>query len=234
MRMEITALRYGDNFIYLLQAGRSAAAVDPGAARPVAEALSAAGRRLELILLTHQHADHTGGVAELKRALGCRVAGPPGGRPADTAVQGGETLAFAGVSIEVLSVPGHTANDVAFHVPAESAVFTGDTLFAAGCGRVLSGRAELMWDSLRRLAALPDGTRVFGGHDYTLENLEFAAFIDPANAAVRERLGALRRRAAEGRAFEPSTIAEERRTNPFLRCRDAAEFARLRARKDAW
>jgi hydroxyacylglutathione hydrolase len=233
--MDIRTLRYADNFIYLLREGQRAAVVDPGAAQPVAAALQAEGCALELALITHHHADHTGGVAELKERSACRVVGPPGGLTAVVSpVGGGDVVSFAGRSIEVLPVPGHTVHDLAYYLPEARVVFTGDTLFAGGCGRVLGGQPQVMWDSLCRLRALPEDTRVFGGHDYTEENLEFAAFVDPQNAAVQNRLDSLRRRAAQGRPFEASTIAEEKQTNPFFRCRDAADFARLRSRKDAW
>ena len=233
--MDIRTLRYAENFIYMLLEGRRAAVVDPGAAQPVTAALQAQGCTLELVLITHHHADHTGGVAELKEQSQCRVVGPPGGLTAvDEPVGEGDVVSFPGCSIEVLSVPGHTAHDVAYYLPGAKAVFTGDTLFAGGCGRVFSGRPQVMWASLCRLLALPEDTRVYGGHDYTQENLEFAASMDPDNAAVRERLDVFCRREAEGRPFEASTIAEEKRTNPFLRCRDAADFARVRSRKDAW
>lgn len=233
--MEIRTLRHGDNFIYLLAEGRTAAVVDPGSARPVDAELQAAGLKLDLILLTHYHADHAGGVGQLSRATGCRVAGPPGGLVAVSERVGeGDVVPFAGQRIQVLAVPGHTPHDVAYYLPDEKAVFSGDVLFSGGCGRMFSGPAERMWDSLCRLRALPDETRVFGGHDYTLDNLEFAAFVDSENVALRDRIARFRRNSEAGAAFEASTIAEEKLTNPFLRCRDAAEFARLRSRKDAW
>jgi hydroxyacylglutathione hydrolase len=233
--MDILTLKHGDNFIHLLLAGRQAAAVDPGAAEPVAAALQAQGCMLELVLITHHHGDHTGGVSELKKRFSCRVVAPAGNlAPSHETVAGGERVPFSGCSIQVLAVPGHTANDVAYYLPGAQAVFTGDTLFAGGCGRVFSGQPQVLWASLCRLRALPAGTQVFGGHDYTRENLEFAAHIEPGNAAVRARLDGVRRRESEGGPFEASTLAEERQTNPFFRCRDAADFARVRALKDAW
>ena len=233
--MEICSLRHGENLIHLLLCGQAAAAVDPGAAGVVVSALRSGGHRLELILVTHHHADHTGGVAELKSWSGCRVAAPAGGVfAADERVHEGDILEFSGISVEVLAVPGHTENDCAYYLPDEAAVFTGDVLFGGGCGRVFGGKPGQMWTSLCRLAALPDDTRVYPGHDYTLDNLEFAAFVDPDNDRVRNRLDTLRRREAEHLPFEPATMADERSTNPFLGCRDAADFARMRARKDGW
>lgn len=233
--MEIHTLRYADNFIYLLLEEERAAVVDPRAALPVAALLQARAVALELILITHHHGDHTGGVPELKERWPCRVAGPADGLLAvDPAVVEGDRIPFGPCQIHVLEVPGHTQHDVAYYLPEQKAVFTGDTLFAGGCGRVFSHQPQLLWASLNRLRSLPDETRVYGGHDYTEENLEFALSLDPHNAAVRERLDELRRRAAEGAPFEASTVAEEKRTNPFLRCRKAAEFARIRSLKDDW
>lgn len=134
-------------------------------------------------------------------------------------------------TMEVLSVPGHTAHDVAYYLAESNAVFTGDTLFAGGCGRVFSGRADWMWKSLCRLRALPHSTRVFGGHDYTEDNLAFALLLEPDNRAVQNRLAAFRRNAASDRPFTPSTIAEERMTNPFFRCLNVEVFSRIRERK---
>jgi hydroxyacylglutathione hydrolase len=233
--MNISTLRHGDNFIYVLHEGGSAAVVDPGVAPPVHDALQALGCSLELILITHHHSDHAGGVAPLKKATGCRAVGPSGGLAAlDQLVGEGAVVPFAGHTMRVLSVPGHTQHDVAYYLPDEKALFPGDVLFAGGCGRMFSGPAELMWESLCRLRALPDDTRVFGGHDYVLDNLEFAAFVETDNADIRERIGRFRRNSGAGAPFEVPTLAEEKRTNPFLRCRDAAEFARLRSRKDQW
>lgn len=245
--MKIETLHSGDNFIYLLLDGKQAAVVDPGTAFPVERALTACGATLELIILTHLHGDHTGGCRALKDATGCRVVGPTGGGPLlDTIVQGGDVVPFAGASIDVLAVPGHTEIDLAYHLPEAGAVFTGDTLFACGCGRLFGADPITMWSSLCRLRALPPETRVYGGHDYTLENLQFAAHLDPDNAALQERLQAFQRR--EGTDTEISTIAEERQTNPFLRCDTpelaaalgmqesdpAAIFAEIRHHKDRW
>jgi len=165
----------------------------------------------------------------------------------DRAVGDGECLDFAGNSIEVLAVPGHTDRCRAYYQPTARAVFTGDTLFACGCGRVRGGMAR-MWRSLCRLRELPDETVVFGGHDYTLDNLEFAADLEPDNADVRDRLRHFRENDAAGRRQEASTVREEKLTNPFLRCDDpifmrsvgmsgrrpAEVFAAIRGRKDRW
>ena len=245
--MEVRTQRSGDNFIYVLLEGQQAAVVDPGNAPPVERVLAETGASLELILITHHHGDHTGGCHPLKRATGCRIAGPPGGTAwLDTNLQNGDCVRFADTELHALSVPGHTRNDLAYYLPTANAVFTGDTLFACGCGRLFSGNAEAMWSSLCRLRALPGETRVYVGHDYTEDNLQFATHLDPGNAALQERLRAYQRR--RGTEAKPSTIAEECQTNPFFRCdtpelrtalkmedcSPAAVFAEIRDRKDRW
>ncbi len=245
--MKIETLRSGDNFIYLLLDGQRAAVVDPGSAAPVERALAACGATLELILITHHHGDHTAGCRALKRATGCRVVGPPGGAALmDACVGDGDGVPFAGTRLSVLSVPGHTRHDLAYYAADAQAVFTGDTLFACGCGRIFGADPGTMWSSLCRLRALPDKTRVYGGHDYTLENLQFAAQLEPRNAELQKRLHEYAHR---GKAStEPSTVADERSTNPFFRCdtpelRDALQmqdvapaalFAEVRRHKDRW
>ena len=243
-RPGIETVRHADNFIHVLVEGPSAAVVDPGVAGPVESCLRAEGLTLDLILVTHHHGDHTGGCRRLQQVSGCRIAAPAGGAiGADTVVADGDEIDFAGNRIEVLGVPGHTGHDVAFYLPSAGAVFTGDTLFACGCGRVFGGNATQMWTSLCRLRALPDDTRVFGGHDYTLENLEFATHLEPGNSAVRERLERFNQDQAS-----VCSMAEEKLTNPFLRCDEEAfadalgmrgqnpadVFAFVRGQKDRW
>jgi len=242
--MDIETLQVGDNYIYVLIEGDRAAVVDPGVSAPVTALLRERGLTLELILITHYHGDHTGGVAALRQAADCRVAGPSGGAiGVDPVVHDGEVVGFAGHVIEVLEVVGHTDCDVAYYLPAAKALFTGDVLFSGGCGRVLGGQMAQMWLSILKLRALPDDTYLYGGHDYTIDNLEFAAHLEPDNRDVRERL--VRVETGDETA---ATLAEEKRTNPFLRCDsdaiaeaigrpddDAAEvFAAVRRRKDRW
>ncbi len=243
--MHIETLRVGDNFTYVLIAGTHAAVVDPGVADPVVAYLDEKELMLDVILLTHYHGDHTGGVAALRRT-GCEVVGPANGAvEVDRTVVHGSEIDISGHAISAIAVPGHTAHDTAYYLPEAGALFTGDVLFACGCGRMFGRDAHQMWGSLCRLRGLPDDTLVYGGHDYTLENLRFAADLEPENAVVRERLDRFRVNPA---AALPSTLAEEKRTNPFLRCdtepvaaaaglpgHTAAEvFAAVRARKDRW
>jgi hydroxyacylglutathione hydrolase len=249
MTMKLTTLRHGDNYIYLLVKDQLAVVVDPGTADPVLNFLKAHDITLEHMLLTHYHADHTAGCKALKQASACRVAGPGGNTmPLDDVITDGTILRIAGMAITVLSVPGHTAFDVAYYLPEERILFSGDTLFSGGCGRLFTGNAAQMWSSLCRLRELPDDTRVCGGHDYTLDNLRFAAHIEPQNGAIQTRLGE-HETAGEAATPRVSTIGEERQTNPFFRCDTPAlvaalnlpatsspdaVFAKLRRQKDHW
>jgi len=213
-----------DNYIWTLRSGRHAAVVDPGEARPVLEYLAREGLELCAILATHHHPDHVGGIEALVARAAVPVYGP-GGEPIPALTQGvaeGDTVRIAplGASFAVLDIPGHTRAHVAYY--GLEALFCGDTLFACGCGRVFEGTPEQMLQSLAKLAALPDATRVYCGHEYTLANIDFARQVDPGNAALaalEERARALR---AVGRPTLPTTLGEERRANPFLRCAEPA------------
>jgi len=202
-----------------------------------------------MILITHHHWDHTGGVAELKQKTGCRVVGGDKRRirGLDQLVAGGEILPVGDAEVHVIATPGHTSTSVCYYVPpsgtnVSGVLWTGDTLFVGGCGRLFEGNARSMWKSLQKLASLPDDTLVYCGHDYTLENYEFALGIEPDNQAIRQRLNDIRQ---SGQTV-PSTILQERTTNVFLRAgtpelkaalnmpeaKDFEVFAELRQRKD--
>ncbi len=212
----ITLRALEDNFVYLWVFGPDRAlAIDPGDATVVLNELEERALRLEAVLATHHHADHTGGIRELKQRTGARIIGPDAGRIPliDQAVQDGEVLRFGAHRIQVIGAPGHTRTSVCYYL-AESerpgAVWTGDTLFQGGCGRLLEGDAETMWESLQRLAGLPDDTLVYGGHDYAEENYAFGLSIDPTNPEIAEALT----QAQQG--SRPSTMGQERQTNIFL------------------
>lgn len=211
---------FNDNYLWLISHANRAAVVDPGDAAPVLQRLQQRALGLSAILVTHHHGDHVGGVRALAQATGARVYGPRGEDiPArDVALGDGDRIEVLGAAIEVLHVPGHTRGHIAYYAPALQALFCGDTLFAAGCGRLFEGTAEQMATSLQRLAALPPRTRVYCAHEYTLANLRFALAVEPGNAALHERQRACAARRERGEPTLPSTIEEERATNPFLRC----------------
>jgi hydroxyacylglutathione hydrolase len=216
---------FKDNYIWTLRAAGHAAVVDPGEARPVLEYLEREKLALAAILATHHHADHVGGIAELLLAHpGVPVYGPRH-EPIATltrAVAEGDTVRIGELGLEfaVLDIPGHTRAHIAYY--GAGALFCGDTLFACGCGRLFEGTAEQMYASLQKILSLPDSTLVYCGHEYTLANIGFARSVDPGN----ERLSARERRDRAtrdaGRPTLPSTLGEEKATNPFLRCREPA------------
>ena len=226
-----------DNYVYLLfdPGSGTSGVVDPGAADPVLSRLAGLGRGLDWILLTHHHADHSGGIATLKRETGARVVLSRRDVdrvaaievPGDVALGEGDEAAFGDLAFRVLETPGHTRGHVSYWFPGEEALFCGDTLFSLGCGRLFEGTAEQMWHSLRKLAALPPTTRVYCGHEYTLANARFALSVDADNPALKARVAEVERLRAEGRPTIPTTIDLECRTNPFLRTADPGIRARL-------
>lgn len=218
---EVVALpAFSDNYLWLLFSDGRAVVVDPGDARVVERALTERALALDGILLTHHHADHTGGVAALAAAHACPVYGPAREDIAGVtrAVADADRLAVLGAWFEVIEVPGHTRGHIAYWCEPARSVFCGDTLFAGGCGRLFEGSPQQMWESLNRLAALPGDTRVYCAHEYTRANLRFARHVEPDNPALERRSLAVDALRAAGLPTVPSTVAEERATNPFLRC----------------
>ena len=250
-RLEVHTLPVlADNLVHLLACAHEAAVVDPSDAAPVLRALEERHLRLRTVLLTHRHADHTIGASELRRDTGCAVVGPEEcvATGLDRVLADGEEVACGTHTLRVLATPGHTAGQVAYYCESAHSVWTGDSLFLGGCGRVLEGTAAQMWQTLSRLRTLPAETAVYGGHDYTLDNLEFAASILPDDPAIGARLAAVLDCPEAGRHALTSTIGEECRSNIFLRADEAqvraalgrrdsdpvAAFAELRRRKDIW
>ena len=227
-----------DNYAWLLHdaASGATAVVDPAEVAPVAAAIDAAGGRLDLILLTHHHADHVSGTDAIRSRYGARVVGARADAHRlprlDTAVGEGDTVALGAAQARVLETPGHTRGHIAYVFADPSVLLCGDTLFSLGCGRLLEGTAAEMFSSLRKFAALPDDTLVCCGHEYTGNNARFALHADPGNAALATYAEGVRARRAAGHATVPSRLADERACNPFLRAPDVATLADLRARKD--
>jgi hydroxyacylglutathione hydrolase len=213
-----------DNYAYLIHRDGStdALVVDPSEAEPVLRALEERSLRLAGVLNTHHHWDHVGGnEALVARFAGIRVFGHGSDRgriPAQTEFLEHEAeFEMIGIRFRVLHIPGHTLGAIAY--VAEGAVFTGDTLFAAGCGRLFEGTPSMMYESLNvKLAALPDDTQVFFGHEYTQSNLKFAAHVEPSNVAIERKATLVAKKRADGEPTTPSTLADERSTNPFMRC----------------
>lgn len=220
--MPLKALQ--DNYVWTLRNATHAAVVDPGEAGPVLDYLAKEKLTLAAILATHHHADHVGGIPELLEKGRVPVYGPKK-EPIPTLtrpVGGGDSVEIPelGAKFEVIDIPGHTRAHIAYY--GLESLFCGDTLFACGCGRVFEGTPEQMLASLSKLASLPDVTRVYCGHEYTVANIEFARKVDPDNEALAAREKSARALRAAGKPTLPSTLGEERATNPFLRSREPA------------
>jgi hydroxyacylglutathione hydrolase len=239
--MKLVALpAFADNYIWLLHDDRSAVVVDPAEGEPVIAALGERSLALAGILVTHHHGDHIGGVEALLERFGTvpiwgpsqeRLAFEPGAPV--TRVHDGDLVELLGLSIRVIETPGHTAGHVAYSLqpPGESGLlFSGDTLFSAGCGRLFEGSAQQMHDSLSRLAALPGDTRVCCAHEYTLSNLRFAAAVEPDNIQVQRHQAHCEALRAAGLPTLPSQLLLEQAINPFLRCSQPSVRAAARSR----
>lgn len=244
---------FSDNYIWLLSKGDRAAVVDPGDPAPVLAALKQRGLTLDSILITHHHFDHTGGIEALSKHADITVYGPqnPAISGISQCLQDGEQISVLGETFCVISVPGHTLDHIAYFSDADQPVlFSGDTLFAGGCGRMFEGQADQMWQSLTALRTLPKTTQVYCAHEYTLGNLAFAKAVEPENTSLATRIKDAEARRAQGLATVPSRLQLEIDTNPFLRIDtssvrraaeqqsgaalhdDAAVFAAIRGWKD--
>lgn len=227
-----------DNYIWLMHDADSGETVviDPAEAAPVLAAAEARGWTIDQIWNTHWHGDHVGGNAAIKAATGAIVTGPAAEAAKiptlDRTVGEGDTVRIGAHSATVLEVPAHTAGHIAYHMANDAIVFVGDTLFAMGCGRLFEGTAAQMFANLRRLAALPPETTVYCAHEYTEANGRYAMVAEPGNEAIASRMRNVAAARAAGKATVPTTIAQERETNPFMRAADVAELAERRAAKD--
>ncbi|MFC4348992.1 hydroxyacylglutathione hydrolase [Kordiimonas lipolytica] len=241
-----------DNYVYLIHEPRSGdtAVVDPAVEDEVVAELEKRGWTLTHILNTHHHWDHTGANLALKERFGVTIVGPAAERERipglDIAVGDGDQAYLGDVAADVYDVPGHTAGHIAYHFAGDAALFCGDTLFAMGCGRLFEGTADQMWQSLSKFLKLPDETKVYCAHEYTMANGNFALTVEPGNAYLQARMAEVEKLRAAGTPTIPTTIGLEKATNPFLRpMSDNIQetvgmigaplpkvFAEVRARKD--
>lgn len=227
-----------DNYAWLLKDSETGATaiVDPAEGPPIIAALEKAGGRLDMILLTHHHADHIAATDEVRARFNCPVVGAAADAhrlpKLDRAVKEGDAVKLGNATAQVIETPGHTRGQINFFFPDGPILLSGDTLFSLGCGRLIEGTAEEMFHSLRKLAALPGDTKVCCGHEYTESNARFALHIDPDNAALKARTADAQRQRAAGQPTVPSLLSEELKANPFLTAPDVASFADARARKD--
>ena len=237
--LEIVAVpAFADNYLWLIHDHDSGetAVVDPGDPAPVLAEAQKRGWRISKILNTHWHPDHTGGNLAIRESSGATIIGPAGenGRVPglDVALEEGDRIKIGNHEAEVWEVPGHTLGHIAYILRDDGMAFVGDTMFAMGCGRLFEGSADQMYHSLGRLAGLPDDMKLYCAHEYTLANARFAAHAFPDNKAISDRLRHVEQERSKARSTVPTTVGEERATNPFLIARDVEQFTDLRAKKD--
>jgi len=229
-----------DNYAWFVHdvATGAAAMVDPAQEAPLTHAIDAAGGRLDLIFLTHHHADHIAAADALRQRYGAKIVGPEAEAARlprlDVAVRDGDVVALGHTHAEVIATPGHTAGEVSYYFPDGPALFCGDTLFSMGCGRLFEGTPAEMFASLSRIRALPDDTLICCGHEYTQSNARFALHVDPDNAALKARAAQVADLRRRGLPTLPVPLSVERQTNPFLRASDAATLGLLRKEKDSF
>jgi hydroxyacylglutathione hydrolase len=227
-----------DNYAWLLRDSNTGATaiVDPADPAPVIEAIEKAGGRLDAILLTHHHGDHTAGTDEVRARFNCPVIGAAADAhrlpKLNEAVKDGDEVRLGDAVGRVIETPGHTRGQINFFFPDGDILLSGDTLFSLGCGRLLEGTAEEMFDSLRKLAALPGDTKICCGHEYTESNARFALSVDPDNKALHAFVAKVEQLRAAGQPSVPSVLSDELQANPFLRAPDVASFAEVRGKKD--
>jgi len=228
-----------DNYVWLMHDAESGetVAVDPSVADPVLAAAAARGWTISQVWNTHWHPDHTGGNDAIRAATGCTITGPAEAERVskmDRIVVGGDRAQIGAFEAELIDIPAHTAGHICFHLPEPGVAFTGDTLFAMGCGRLFEGNADQMFANMQRLAALPPDTRIYCGHEYTLANGLFALSVEPDNATLARRVEEVKAQRERGEVTLPTTVALELATNPFMRARSVEELAARRAAKDAF
>jgi hydroxyacylglutathione hydrolase len=235
--LEVIAIpAFSDNYIWLVHdsASGETAVVDPGDAAPALGEAQRRGWRIGQVWNTHKHWDHTDGNLAVRQATGCTISGPAEAPGHDVTLREGDELRLGDHVGRAITIPGHTLGHIALLFEQDRAAFVGDTLFAMGCGRMFEGTPQQMHQSLQRLTDLPGDTALYCGHEYTLANARFAAHAEPDNSAIARRLERTAGMRARGEITLPTSVAEERATNPFVRASNWQEFARLRAEKDSF
>ena len=239
-----------DNYIYLIVSDEEVAIIDPASAAPIMAVIEALPALPKTILITHGHPDHIAGCEALVRTFGCNILAPNanGLPPLARKLADGDQIRVGNVTFKVIATPGHSSDHVTYYSEKECMLFSGDTLFAGGCGRSMAAPPKVLWNALLKLRALPGDTQLYCGHNYTLDNLVFAATLEPDNAALTARIEQTRATVAAGKPTVPSTLDLELATNPFLRADTPAlrravklpdapaveVFAEIRRRKDRW
>lgn len=226
-----------DNYAYLLEADNGdIGVVDPGEAGPVIEYLESKNLKPDVIFLTHHHGDHIGGVPQMMEWHRCEIAGPSKemGRidNMDILLDEFSVYHFGGEEVTVLETPGHTKGHISLYFPENKLLFVGDTLFVMGCGRLFEGTAEQMWESFEKIMALPDDTKIYCGHEYTISNAEFCLQVEPENEKLKARYDEVKALRTQDKPTVPTTLGEEKETNVFLRADNAEQFGEFRLIKD--
>lgn len=222
-----------DNYAYILRSGDQIAVLDPGEAAPVISALDG---RLDYVLNTHHHGDHTAGNAELIKHYNAKLVAPAAEssriKHADVQLSDGDIFEFGETRAHIIETPGHTSGGICYYFEDDKILFTGDTLFSLGCGRLFEGTPEQMFASLQKIKTLPDDTHIYPGHEYTQSNAVFCLHMEPDNAALQNRADQINDLRVQGKPTIPVSLGLEKETNVFLRAENASEFARLRQLKD--
>lgn len=229
---------YETNYAWLLHDSqtKNAVIIDPGEFKPVSDTIKGKGLNLQSILITHFHSDHTGGVLALKEQYDCQVFAPDKERDkipgATVYVQDQEWIDLGFVKVQVVNTPGHTLGSVCYYIPELKAVFTGDTLFSLGCGRLFEGSYEELFQSLQWIKRLPDDYWVYPAHEYTEENGKFALTLYPENRVLQNRMEQVRKLRLESKPTLPVLLSIEKKTNPFLLASTIQTFTHFRQAKD--
>lgn len=233
----VPIIPHNENYAFILKADNGdVAVVDPGDAAPIIDVLEAQSLKPDIIIITHHHWDHTDGIPDMLAWHSCPVVGPAKEakiiKHLDILLDGTSEFSFGGENVQIFETPGHTNGHICFYFPESSFLLAGDTLFSMGCGRLLEGTPEEMWHSLQKLKALPDETLIYCGHEYTLNNGQFCAGIEPENQAITERLEEATKLREQGKATIPMSLKTEKETNLFLRAESVEKFAEIRAKRD--